>query len=274
MSSAKSGIVHDLSSEVNAAQHQAAQLRTQLTTEEAFTGDLYPIAVHGLLAGRSIGLVFFGGASDRVNGLVRDAVTQAGGNLTTVVGVREPMDLPSLASEANASVFSTLGTETSHAGQALVERFGVIVGRQLVSGGSLVDRELVSRVRAGLFSAFDGQLSKLDGLVVMRTEPSGMTAAQTQASAAFQSGLIDGVSDVGVPIVGVELTSTEPSQVPWYQSQNISSVDDLQLTAGQTALIYALAGSHGAYGTKPTADSLLPNIGAGAPAPASSAAQP
>jgi Copper transport outer membrane protein, MctB len=271
VSSAKSGIVHDLSSEVNDAQRETAQLRSQLGAEEAFTGDLYPIAVHGLLAGHSIGLVFMGGSSDRVNSLVRDAVTQAGGELTTVVGVREPMNLPGLAQEASGSVFAALGADPSHAGQVLVERFGAIVGRQLVSGGALIDRELISRVRGGLLSAFDGQLGKLDGLVVMRADPSGMTAEQMRATAAFQTGLIDGVADVGVPTVGVELSSTEPSQVPWYQSQNISSVDDLETTAGQAALIYALAGSHGAYGMKSTADSLLPNLGAGtAQAPAGS----
>jgi hypothetical protein len=86
-----------------------------------------------------------------------------------------------------------------------------------------------------------------------------MNGAQSQASIAFESGLLAGVAAAGVPAVGVELTSTEPSQVPWYVSKNISSVDDLDATAGQAALIYALTGSHGAYGTKPTADSLLPN---------------
>ena len=274
VSSAKSGIVHDLSTEVNAAQHQAGQLRAQLSAEQAFTGDLYPIAVHGLLARRAVGLVFFGGASDRVNGLVRDAVTQAGGDLTTVVGVREPLDLAGLARASSGSVFAALGREGSPAGQMLVERFGVILGRQLASGGALVNRELISRVRGGLFSAFDGQLSKLDGLVVMRTEPTGMTGEQLQLAAAFQAGLIDGVADVGVPVVGVELTSTQPSQVPWYGARDMSSVDDLQVTAGQAALIYALAGSRGAFGTKPSADSLLPNIAAGPVAPAAGAAQP
>jgi hypothetical protein len=65
-------------------------------------------------------------------------------------------------------------------------------------------------------------------------------------------------------MVGAELGSTQPSQVPWYQSQNISSVDDLDAIAGQAALVYALRGSRGAYGMKPTADSLLPNV-VGAP---------
>jgi hypothetical protein len=260
VSSAKSGIVHDLSSEVNGAQRQASQLRAQLAGEEAFANDLYPIAVHGLLAGRSIGLVFLGGSSNRANGLVRDAVTQAGGDLATVVAVREPLDLPGLARAAAGTRFAALGADRSNLGEQLVERFGVILGRQLVSGGQLVNRGLLSRVRGRLLSAFDGQLSRLEGLVVVRADPNGMTAEQAQASAAIESGMIDGVRTVGVPVVGVELTGTEPSQVPWYKSREISSVDDLDAPAGQAALIYTMSGSHGAYGTKPSADSLLPNV--------------
>jgi hypothetical protein len=259
VSSAKSGIVHDLSAEVSAAQREAGQLRAQLAGEEAFTNDLYPIAVHGLLSGRNIGLVFLGGSSNRVNGLMRDTVTQGGGNLATVVAVREPLDLPGLAQEAAGTRFSVLGTDRSQIGLQLVERFGVVVGRQLVSGGKLVGREFLSRVRGRLLSAFDGQLTKLDGLVVVRAEPTGMTPEQAQVSTTFESGLIHGATAAGVPVVGVELSSTEPSQVSWYKSQDISSVDDLDAAAGQAALIFALTGSHGSYGTKPTADSLLPN---------------
>jgi hypothetical protein len=260
VSSAKSGIVHDLSSEVNAAQRQTGQLRIQLSGEETFANDLYPIAVHGLLTGRSIGLVFLGGASDRVDGLVRNAVTQAGGDLAMVVAVREPLDLAGLARSAVGTRYAALGTEQSKAGEQLVEKFGALIGRQLVSGGQSVGRELVSRARGPLLSAFDGQLGKLEGIVVVRSEPAGMNPEQASAAAAFESGLIDGVTAAGAPAVGVELSSTEPSQVPWYQGQDIASVDDLDATAGQAALTYALTGSRGSYGTKSTANSLLPNV--------------
>jgi hypothetical protein len=254
VSSAKNGIVHNLESEVDGSQRQAAQLQTRLSSEETFANDLYPLAVRGLLAGRNVGLVFFGGSSDRVNGLVRDAVTQAGGSLATVVAVREPLDLNGLAQAAAGTSYAGLATEP-----AIVHKFGGLAGRQLVSGGALVNKELLSRVRGHLLSAFDGQLGKLEGLVVMRDDPAGMTPEQAEASAAFQTGLIAGVTAVGVPTVGVELSNTEPSQVAWYKSQGISSVDDLDSLAGQAALIYALTGSHGAYGTKPSADSLLPD---------------
>ncbi len=292
VSSAKSGIVHDLSSEVSGAQHQAEQLRSQLGNEESFANDLYPIAVHGLLSARNVGLVFLGAPSNGVNGYVREAVTQAGGDLATVVAVREPLDLAGIgrlaggtrfaglaptpaeaeaaeAAEAGEGTTSTgTGTTGSKGGEGtrsaasgeLLEDFGTIIGKQLVSGGAQVDRELISRVRPRLLSAFDGQLGRLDALVVMRGDPTTFTPEQAKASSQFETGLLDGAGKVGIPVVGVELSGTEPSQISWYQGKDLASVDDLDMTAGQAALVYALTGSHGAYGTKSTADSLLPNV--------------
>jgi hypothetical protein len=263
VSSAKNGIVHNLNSEVGQARSQANQLQTQLTHEQAFVNGLYPLAVHELLIGRNIGLVFLGGSSDEVDGLVRTAVAQAGGNVTSVVALQEPLNLAGIAHEAAGTRYSSVATSV-----ALTERLGNLVGRQLVSGGPAVGRELVSRVRGSLFSAFDGQLARLEGLVVVRAEPTGMSAAQSEASAAFASGLLAGVSAANVPAVGVELSTTSPSQIPWYRGKGISSVDDLDNLAGQAALDYALAGARGSFGIKSTANSLLPSIptaGAGQP---------
>jgi hypothetical protein len=255
VSSAKSGIVHNLNSEVSQARHQAGQLQEKLTDEEAFANGLYPLAMHELLAGRNIGLLFLGGSSDQINALVRSSVTQAGGQVATVVAVREPLNLEGVAKDAAGTHFATLASSPQ-----LVERFGELVGRQLVSGGVLVDRELLSRVRASLLSAFDGQLTRLEGLVVVRSEPQGMTPEQSEASSAFAAGVIKGIAAVGIPVVGVEVSSTEPSQVTWYREKNLSSVDDLDTQAGQAALVYALAGSRGSFGAKATADSLLPSV--------------
>jgi hypothetical protein len=254
VSSAKNGIVHSLESEVGGARKQADTLQSKLAAQESFAAGLYPLAVHELLNGRSIGLVFLGGSSNQVDDLVRTAVAEAGANLQTVIAIREPLDLEGIDQEAAGTRYATLTSSTP-----LVESFGQLAGRQLVSGGQLVDRELLSRVRASLMSAFDGQLARLEGLVVMRAEPTNLSAAQTETSTAFDSGLLAGVAAVGVPTVGVELTSTEPSQVPWYKSKGISSVDDLDALAGQAALVYALAGDRGAFGVKSTADSLLPS---------------
>ena len=262
VSSAKNGIVANLNSEVGQARKQAAQLQSRLTDEEAFANGLYPLAVHELLTGRQIGLVFLGGSSDQIDSLVRTAVAQAGADLTTVIAVREPLDIEGLEHEVAGTHYALLSTSTE-----LVERFGDLIGRQLVSGGQAVNRELISRVRASLLSAFDGQLTRLEGLVVVRAEPTGMSAEESEATAAFESGLIAGIAAVRVPVVGVELSSTEPSQIPWYKGKGLSSVDDIDDLAGQAALDYALAGNGGTFGVKSTADSLLPGVTTGAAQP-------
>jgi Copper transport outer membrane protein, MctB len=254
VSSAKNGIVSDLNSDVNDARRQAGQLQEKLANEESFANGLYPLAVHNLLGGRNIGLVFLGASSNNTDGLVRSAVTQAGGAMSIVVTVREPLNLHDISQEAAGTHYAALAGSP-----ALIERFGKLAGRQLVSGGQAVGRELLSRVRGGLLSAFDGQLGRVEGLVVVRADPAGMSAEQSTATAAFQSGLLSGVAAAGVPAVGVQLTGTEPSQISWYKSKGISSVDDLDAPAGQAALVYALAGAHGAFGVDPTADSLLPS---------------
>ena len=69
--------------------------------------------MHGLLNGRSIGLVFLGSSSDQINSLVRAAVTQAGGDLATVVAVREPLDLSGLGRAAEGTRYAALAGSAS-----------------------------------------------------------------------------------------------------------------------------------------------------------------
>jgi len=256
VSSAKSGIVHNLNAEVGEARKQADSLQDRLTAQESFSRGLYPLAVHELLNGRSVGLVFLGEPSDQVNSLVKTAVSQGNGTLATVVAVREPLNLTGIAREAAGTHYAGLAESPT-----LLEHFGELMGRQLVSGGQRVNSELLSRVRGGLLSAFDGQLTHLEGVVVVRTDAPGSASAQeSEADTRFEDGLIAGIGAAGVRAVGVEMTGSQPSQIPWFKGHKLSSVDDLDEQAGQAALIYTLAGANGSFGVKATADSLLPTV--------------
>jgi hypothetical protein len=261
VSSAKSGIVHDLESEISSAHHQLDEQRGRMASEEAFADGLYPLAVHGLLDHRSVGVVFLGGSSERVDGLVREAVADAGGQVQSVVTVAEPLNLASIEHEVSGTHFHGLGASPD-----TLERFGYVIGRQLVSGGPHVDRELVSRVRSTLLSSFDGQLSHLDGVVVVRSDPRNLNPSQSETSTAFDTGLLAGITAGRATAVGAQTSSSEPSEISWYKGNGLSSVDDLDTVAGQTALVYALAGERGTYGSGPTADSLLPTLPAPSPA--------
>ncbi len=253
VSSAQNGIVRNLRSEVGDSQHDLEQVGNKLSEQETLSAGLWPFAVHDLLTGRSIGLVFLGNSSDQVDSSVRDGIGEADGNVKAVVAVREPLELSSIASQASGTRYTTLVSEP-----ALVRQFGVRIGKELVDGGQLLEH-----VHTTLLSSYDGELGKLEGVVVMRSEPTGMNAEATKSTAEFESGLIAGVVSEGVPAVGVELSSTEPSQVSWYKSENMASVDNVETVAGRAALALALAGAHsvrGAYGSKSTAEALLPSV--------------
>src|ERR1700686_2268276 len=243
VSSAKSGVVHDLRSEVSGANSQADHLRSQLASEEALGNDLYQIAVHGRMSGRRVGLVFLGAPSDQLDSAVRDAVTQAGGDLVTVLTVREPLDLSGLAREAAGTPYAALATQPR-----LVTRFGIRIARQLAGS----NHALLGKVQARLLSSFDGQLEGLDGLVIVRSEPEGMTPEELKVAGEFETGLVEGAVTGGIVTVGGELSSTNPSQISWYKRQAISSVDDLDTPAGRAALVFTLTGAHGSYGEKPS----------------------
>lgn len=249
VSSAQNGIVRNLRSEVRDSQHNLEQVGVRLSEKETLAADLWPFAVHGVLTGRNIGLVFLGESSDKIDALVRDGVSEAAGNVKAVVAVREPLDTTGVAAQATGYRYTALASDPR-----LVKQFGVRIGKQLVSGGQLLER-----VHTRLLSSYDGELGKLEGLVIVRSDPVGMSAQVAKSTGEFESGLIAGVASEGVPAVGVELSTTEPSQVPWYKAEKLASVDDLEAIAGRAALALALAGDHGTYGVKPTADALLPS---------------
>ena len=72
---------------------------------------------------------------------------------------------------------------------------------------------------------------------------------------------MEGLRARGTPVVGVETLDADPSQVSWFKDHDLSSVDDVDDRVGRAALVFALAGQHGAYGQKSTADGgLLPPI--------------
>ena len=83
----------------------------------------------------------------------------------------------------------------------------------------------------------------------------------------MEQGLIEGLRTAGKPVVGVERSDTDPSQIRFFSGQGLTSVDDIDSAGGQIALVLALQGAHGSFGYKKTADSPLPQSPGGAAGP-------
>src|SRR4051812_27913336 len=136
-----------------------------------------------------------------------------------------------------------------------LSELGTGLGRQLVLGGTLPEV-----VRGQLFSRASGSFGGLDGVIVVRDQPEDMGPVQRSRAGQFESALMSGMTATRVPAVGIEATATEPSSISFFQSNDLASIDDIDLTAGQLALVFSLLGAEGSFGVKGSADRLLPDL--------------
>jgi hypothetical protein len=250
VSSAKDDLASRLSRDVQNAHRESDDLRAQLRQRQDFEEQAFPVLAENQLAGQRVGLIFMGGASRDTYDNVRDAVEAAGGQLTFSAGVREPPDLDGLANRAAGTRYADLADDAD-----LIRPFAERTGRSIALGG-----QLARKARSTLFDSFSGELDGVDAVVVARMGegPPDDQAAQVRA---IEGGLVAGLGDTEIPVVGAERTDTEPSHVAWYRDRGLASVDDVDAVAGRVALVYALAGrADGAYGVKATAEGILPRV--------------
>ena len=233
------------------ARSRVEDLNGELGHADEFDEKVYPVLTRDRLQGKRIALVAFGSLPGEITSAVEGALGPTGAKLVGVGVVREPVDTTNLAEELANTRFSELATEPEQ-----MNELGTGVGRQIVIGGTLPEV-----VRGGLFTHASGEFGALDGVIVVRTQPESMGPVQRSTANALETSMLQGITATNVPTVGVESTTTEPSSISFFQSNDLSSVDDVDTTAGELALVYALVGEEGSFGVKSSADRLLPNLG-------------
>jgi hypothetical protein len=232
------------------ARSQVNDLNGDLNKSNEFAQRVYPVLTRDELEGKRVAILALGGLPSDITGEVEDALAPTGGRLVGVGVVREPVDVNGLAENLAKTRFADLRTNSD----ALTE-LGTGLGRQLVLGGTLPEV-----VRGNFFSRASGSFGGLDGLIVVRDQPEGMGPVQDAKTDEFEEALASGITATRVPAVGVETSTDDTSNVPFFQSNGMASVDDVDLTAGQLAMVFALLGADGSFGVKGSADQLLPDL--------------
>jgi hypothetical protein len=253
VSNASKDLERSLRGDLNRVRSENRDLERNLSQREQYEKESYPALVKDLLPGWRVGIVAMGKLGSSYTGQTTDAVEPAGAKLDSVAVISSPLPLARLSSELEGTRLARLDRSDD-----ALQRFGRRIGRQLVNGG-----DLIQRVRHGLFSSSRGQFRGLDGIVYVR-DRDGLKGDQKAAQDRFESALISAIRGTDAGIVGVETTGTDNSQVGFMGGHSIASVDDLDLTAGKTALVYALLGAKGKFGVKGSAEALLPPVPAAA----------
>lgn len=250
LTNTRKDLENSLTGNLQDARTRADELNGRLARSDEFASRVYPALVRNRLAGRRIGVVALGDLPGGTSSAIDEALGPTGAHLVGIGVVREPVDLRGLSGDLAKTRFADIRTNPE-----TLAAFGTGVGRQLVRGGTLLER-----VRNQFFSRASGNFGALDGVIVVRQVPEEMGPLQRSTAAQLESALMGGITGTRTPAVGVETSTAEPSSVSFFSGNDLSSVDDVELPAGQVATVFALLGAEGSFGIKGSADRLLPDL--------------
>jgi hypothetical protein len=254
--SARNDLEQSLKSDLAGSRTRADDLQSQLNQERDFSAQIYPALVSNLLRGKRIAVVALGAMPEDMKGDIESVVgtdSPTGAQLSEVAVVKEPPDPHALAAAVPGGSPARKVVRDPAALAALARR----AGRSLVTGGPLFDH-----VQDALLADVSGRPGGIDAVIVIRDRPSDLGSGQSDATDSLEGGLLDGIEGArGVPVVGVERSDSDGSQVAFFDSEGLTAtVDSIDLDSGRVALAYALAGAEGDYGIKASADRLLPAL--------------
>jgi len=250
LTNTRKDLEHSLTGNLQDARERADELNGRLARSDEFANRVYPALVRDRLEGRRIGVVALGDLPGDTSAAIEDAIGPTGARLVGIGVVREPVDMQALSGDLAKTRFAEIRSNP----EALTA-FGTGLGRQLVRGGTLLER-----VRGHLFSRASGNFGALDGVIVVRQPPEEMGPVQRAAAGQLESALMAGITGTRTPAVGAETSTAEPSSISFFAGSDLSSVDDVETPAGQVATVFALLGAEGSFGVKGSADRLLPDL--------------
>jgi len=266
LSAADNAIAHDridqLSEQLKQANARADIIGRRNDAAEQLLEIGYPALMENRLEGKNIGVLFLGPVDGSIRSEITRTLADAGaGAPVRLTALDTPVDAAELDSALNGdqtlAQYAESGDDFGNLGTAL--------GRELVDGEgtptwSSLSSHLVEE-RSG------ASTPPLDGVIVVRTwappeNPTADQEAQAQPTETLVEGLLSGLQQPDVPVVGVETTSEDASAIDLYRTQGVSSVDDVETVPGRVALAFLLAGgTPGHYGVKPSAtDGVAPSL--------------
>jgi hypothetical protein len=221
--------------------------------DRAFVDSTYKAVMADRLRGKRIAVLFVGSVNRKLQLEITRALSDAnGGAPLRIHAVQVPVNEAALSKR-----LANRPSLAAYAGDDKLKVLGHDLGQEFTAGTewplwkalqNLIVEEATPRVGASKRPA--------DGVVLVRTAD-----PQMGPTALFIRGLYSGLGDGGVPAVGVEATGGGDSAIKAFQSEGLSTVNDIDTPIGKLALVIllsdpAVTGDFGA----PPADKPLPKV--------------
>jgi len=223
-------------------------LHAELEAYQEFSDQARPYMTANRLAGRTLAVLSTDDLDDRVVGKVSEAVSGAGGSIPLTVILPDP------------ALFDDAAVKES-----LSQLFQVPPQPALLKDRTYA--EVVTQLKSGSNPAMLSELARLGVIQIRGTFPGAVSAAILIASKKSSDPkylenadlpLARAMVAVALPAVGVGGAETPEAVLEGYKQSGISTVDHVDTSPGQVAMVMVLEGRGGNYGSGKAAERMIP----------------
>lgn len=222
-----------------------------ISNYENYSQALLPPLVKDKLADEVLAIVVTGN-TDIPSGLI-NSISIAGAKVASKTIVLSNLNLAN--SDINTKLIDYYNIEPAEANPDLLRQYiaGSVAAVLLDEG----DQGIIEFLQENDLINFNGNFSTpITGVIIV----GGTNSMESHFAKSFDQSLIQHLLDNGVKVFGVEGSQVEYSYMTDYQQYNITTIDNIDLSPGQIALVFAMEGEPGNYGVKPTAQKFMPSL--------------
>lgn len=241
--------MHTLREVIMEARGTAIKREAAVKAGRDYCHALMPMALKNKLHWRNVAVVQTGD-SDDLTGSVKEALTLAGAKVACTVDIDSRFDF---ANDAKISAaLKGLGLGPTYDASADRARLFRILAETVFTGDYSY---FVPKLESVGVADFSDDCKTPCGLVVF---VGGAQSDKSSMAQAVDAILAPELVAQGAHVVGCEASDAQVSYVPVWHKCGIATVDNADNAMGQICLVYALTGETANFGTKDTADRLIP----------------
>lgn len=241
-------LVEDIRKDVEKVRADNKQLSDEIKRSDEFEQAVLPLMIQNKLAGKQIAIVASVSEDQTVRNALQDVLTKSGARVFFIKATSATFSLERKEIEQRLSAFFP---EEGLTKDQLQEK----IIKQLALSLASTDPTFINELTGLKLLEVNGEMI----LPVNQVIVFGGLENKTLLSL-FQNDLAlgDQFKKLGLPVVGVEVTEAKISSIPLFQKSDFPTVDNVETVSGQIALVMVLEGRQGNYGSKSTAQSILP----------------
>lgn len=223
---------------------------TIIRNYENYSQTVLPLLVADRLKGYKTAVIVTG--DSEVPAGMANALSIAGAEVVSKTVVLANMNLDSAELRKGLLEFYNLEEDTS---RDTLRHYVAISLATAISGKA--EPSVISFLEENNLVKFSGENSiTVNGVILL----GGAHNLNSYLAESFDQGLIAYFNEQGIRVFGVEQFRVGHSYIPVYQQNNISTVDNIDLSPGQISLVLAMEGEAGNYGMKATAQKFMPSL--------------